>query len=75
MLYATEGVNDTNDLNKAMVGVASVWSVYLFTVFNAVCTDGTFIRYEGNPYAYAGLVIYITKFTTPFADVTATSSV
>jgi hypothetical protein len=27
MLYATEGVDETSDLNKAMVGVASVWYV------------------------------------------------
>jgi len=25
MLYATEGINEDADLNKAMVGVASVW--------------------------------------------------
>ena len=27
MLYATEGVSEDADLNKAMVGVASVWWV------------------------------------------------
>jgi hypothetical protein len=30
MLYATEGVEEQNDFNKAMVGVASVWYVCLF---------------------------------------------
>ena len=28
MLYATEGVTTDDDLNKAMVGVASVWYVF-----------------------------------------------
>ena len=27
MLYATDGVDSPDDLNKAMVGVASVWYV------------------------------------------------
>ena len=27
MLYATEGVNSDDDFQKAMIGVASVWSV------------------------------------------------
>ena len=27
MLYATEGIKSDEDFNKAMVGVASVWSV------------------------------------------------
>jgi hypothetical protein len=29
MLYATEGIETDADLQKAMVGVASVWCVYL----------------------------------------------
>jgi hypothetical protein len=54
MLYATEGVNDTSDLNKAMVGVASVWSVFLVhSIRCGICTDDEFVRYEGNPYAHA----------------------
>lgn len=28
MLYATEGVNSDEDFQKAMIGVASVWSVH-----------------------------------------------
>lgn len=27
MLYATEGINSDADFKKAMVGIASVWSV------------------------------------------------
>jgi hypothetical protein len=27
MLYATEGIDDDDDFNKAMIGVASVWYV------------------------------------------------
>jgi dihydroxy-acid dehydratase len=27
MLYATEGINNDEDFNKAMVGVASIWYV------------------------------------------------
>jgi hypothetical protein len=76
MLYATEGVNDTSDLNKAMVGVASVWSVFLVHIVRfGICTDDLFVRYEGNPYAHACLAPHITKFMTLFADVMATSSV
>lgn len=30
MLYATEGVNSDGDFQKAMIGVASVWSVRPF---------------------------------------------
>lgn len=30
MLYATEGVNSDDDFQKAMIGVASVWSVRSF---------------------------------------------
>jgi hypothetical protein len=30
MLYATEGIKEDSDFDKAMVGVASVWYVALF---------------------------------------------
>lgn len=32
MLYATEGVNSDDDFQKAMIGVASVWSVRPLTL-------------------------------------------
>ena len=34
MLYATEGINSDGDFQKAMIGVASVWSVRSFLGFN-----------------------------------------
>jgi hypothetical protein len=41
MLYATEGVDETSDLNKAMVGVASVWYV-LVSQHMPCCIDDEF---------------------------------
>ena len=46
MLYATEGVNNDEDFNKAMVGVASVWYVLLacFTTRLQCCLGTKAIR-------------------------------
>ena len=30
MLYATDGIKSPEDFDKAMVGVASVWYVYIY---------------------------------------------
>lgn len=47
MLYATEGVNVDEDLNKPMVGVASVWCVTSF--LSSYTLTEWHSRYEGNP--------------------------
>lgn len=36
MLYATDGVDSPDDLNKAMVGVASVWYVIILNLSETI---------------------------------------
>jgi hypothetical protein len=62
MLYATEGVEEQSDFEKAMVGIGSVWSVHLPSepITNQLASwssqeqalNPSFLtssRYEGNP--------------------------
>lgn len=49
MLYATDGIDGEEDLQKAMVGVASVWCVSSLPIRIQVLTASSSVRYEGNP--------------------------
>lgn len=50
MLYATEGIKNDEDFNKAMVGVASVWWVNQTNFqFDQIKSARFNARYEGNP--------------------------
>lgn len=56
MLYATEGIENEGDFNKAMVGVASVWCVYFKYAIQLRAHPPLLTfqyidqrRYEGNP--------------------------
>ena len=75
MLYATEGVNSDDDFQKAMIGVASVWSVRSLVYLTILLSHDDRTGTKETRMSYKSLPPHIPDARLAGADVTAIYSV